>query len=339
MSSSTYNTLIPSSTNPRMIQKQPFIGTDITTPISFIYDKQIQQLRDCNSIGYKIDQNIFPLTENTPKIIHHKEAIRLLNSFQTQALVKIFIEEGSIILPLTVIILSLNLYWINLSPDQKGALINLIVLTGVVVGVVVPALTLANVINKYIKNKNETKNNLSRENDDPAKPNALVLMPMIFSDHNKSFCNNYNTIIGPLAKKYNIDLYYPLSVKHINLILQEKKYNHLLICGHGTPDSISFTPTFDLTTSDIPELNFLKLSKKTVIAIDSCFTGVVHGIGEKIAYFAKRRVFAPKTKSYPSFIEFSTDGSIKYTWLSVFSTDITRIIDPNEFTISMKMNN
>ncbi len=299
--------------------------------LTSIYKKRVQQHSLVHFLGYKMDQKIYPLTKTTAKTIHHAHAITLINRFQ-----KLLLRSDLILIAVKIIALLGNMIFTFLSFYIHNYLF--------IIGSTILATTILSsyrVIEEFISvkiYKDEIKNNLLRKKDDPTKPNALVLMTTEFSDTDKAFNNSYFRNLGPLAKKYNIDLFYPISVEHIRRLLLEKKYDHLLICGHGTPDSISFTPTFDLTTSDIPKLNFTKLNQKAVIALYSCSTGAMGGIAEKVAIFAQRKVFAPKIPALnATSIKFLADGSIKYkfvNYLSIlplpFFRNITRIIDPNE---------
>jgi len=158
---------------------------------------------------------------------------------------------------------------------------------------------------------NELLKNLSRKKDDPSKPNALVFLPLPFADPNNAF-SYYLDTLGPIAKKYNLEVRFPFSIAHMNKIMKEKKYDLLTLCGHGEPPQISFTPDFALRKSEVHKLNFSNLNKNASIILFSCSTGAQDGIGEKIALVANRKVFAPSADALNHIdILYDKSGSIK----------------------------
>lgn len=186
-----------------------------------------------------------------------------------------------------------------------------------------------------IKNKiKNLQNNLLRTQDDPNKENALALMP-----NEDDFSRDYVDSIASIAKIYNIDLFYPYSLETLNEYLNFKKYSHIHICGHGTPESIIFASYFSLTDENVGKLKF-NLSQNATIDLDSCSTGAFGGIGEKICNVSNRKVFAPKKDVNKAII--TTSGKkINYKFFRIywllddnfqapFYRDISRIILPEQ---------
>jgi hypothetical protein len=268
---------------------------------------------------YKIGNMYYPLTEYSPKIVHHSEAITLLNSFK-KSKSDYVLKFSSLSAPLCIALAAKALFN-NINPLTKLIIAGgLILLPGFV-----HAWTEADI--KLKMYKNIVKTNLTRKKDDPGKLNALVLMAMRATDDNNALFDTYYNLLGPLAKKHNIDLYYPLSVDHISKIFKKKKYDHLLICCHGDGSTISFTPSFNLHYFDVSRIKF-NLNKNAIIALDSCSAGKEGGIARRISSIAQKKVFAPQTDSQVSSIELDSDNSIKkYSFYELSNSFLNKFFD------------
>jgi hypothetical protein len=321
------NDSIPTEEQIQKNLKDPIIQAEETTTTIKSY-----------SYEYSINNKEFPFTPGSPKSIHHAIAITTIN-LDVSCIIKPILRDVFLTLLLTSIFIFLFCY-----------LNNPLWLIGAGSSLALGIKCLYFKVKLYlslIKYENIIKANLTRKQDDPKKQSVLALMPIPFSDYNGAFISPYGNDLGTLATKYNLDVYYPLSVDHINKIFKEKKYDHLFICGHGSPNSISFTNSFKLTASDIPKLTF-NLNKNAEVGILSCSTGTLGGIAQKIAATSKRKVFAPKEPSSSCNIELQNNGSIKYKFFKLifeskyylinflenfflpFHTDITREIDSND---------
>ena len=172
--------------------------------------------------------------------------------------------------------------------------------------------------------------NLNRKKDDQSKSNATIFLAS--DDWNGAFQNKLEWL-RYFAKKYNLDIHYVTSIKCINNILSQKKYSLIFIAAHGTKDSMIFNKSFVLKTNEINKIHFKNLRKDCEIVLNSCSTGKVNGIAEKIAELSKRRVFAPMEPAGVT-QTLAKDGNIKYTYkkpplLPFFKAkDVTRRIDP-----------
>lgn len=190
---------------------------------------------------------------------------------------------------------------------------------------------------KWIKDlKNISKileSNLLRKEDDPTKENALILMPTKKSDYNQAFASVYIHELPMLAKKYNIDLFYPSSTDAVKSYINFKKYAHVLMCGHGDPKSITFSSFYKLSSEDIRKLKFDTLTDEATIALISCFTGEKDGLQESIAKESSKLVVAPKEASNDWKIDISKKSPQYSFYLDepwqIGKKDITRVIPPN----------
>lgn len=299
------------------------------------------------------EKKIYELNENTPQFIHHAEAYRITNiTMKTSIKSNVERKKNSMILLIALTALSFTITLIaygfiflyagipiSTIFSSLTTFYSLISLTNLIGLAALSIYTTYSICN-YFKYKKKSKiqfenikNNLFRTFDDPSKQNAIILYTPDHCDSNEAFRRTYVEVLGPLAAKYNLDVYYPISTNHIAKILESKLYHHPIIAAHGRPDLIYFTPNFNLTEEDIPFLNFSKLHPRANIILISCSTGSMNnGIGEKIASFYKRKVIAPTTKTIMPEIESTNEGSIKYKFIkkskNFWKEDITREIDP-----------
>lgn len=284
-------------------------------------------------INLGAEQKRYAFTENTPRIINHAKAVRFMKVARDDSLSeRRFLIFGA---PAFAAISSFAISWFNNNVDYLMPC----VLTASAI------LFSSYCIYKYKKFTkysdriiNILKNNLFRTEDDPRKKNALVLMAG--SDWNGAIRSNSFNVLGSLAEKYNLDFYYPLSTKHISNILESKNFDLCFFCGHGTPESICFTPSYKLKTADIPEINFSKLSHHSIIGLGSCCTGADNGIAEKIAEVSNRKVFAPRWITSEIQYSHSADDEPSFHFKKGLMCEnldqrtFTRIIDPNNIALS-----
>jgi len=246
---------------------------------------------------YEINKKFYLLDETATRSIHHNILITSLKEFKIRNKYKIL----AIIRILTCVIFCFLAFYTHNYAWLIGILNNFI--------------TKYDFFKKILRllkqqsYKTQIIKNLSRQKDNPIKLNALILKAMDFP-----LCSNFNPYIplSALTKKYNLDVYYPLSINHINSLLNEKKYDHLIIFAHGLPNQITLN-NFFLTKDNLSELNFTNLNEKAVIALYSCSTGALGGIAEKIANLAQRKVFAPTKICWDTYdVKFLSNNSLSY---------------------------
>lgn len=265
----------------------------------------------------------FPLTEKTPQEIHTFEALSATNYYK-------FLDCKKWIKGLFVSTLLFSAcsyeYFSRYNIFSK---VDDPITIACGIGILLAGTFIYKIIEKIKKirtNISPLIQNLLRKEDNPEKPNALILMNIRLSDENNTFKSSYNSDdFSLLTEKYNVDLYYPISQEHISNLLQSKKYEQVIFCGHGGQNYITFTPSFTIDMNNI-NIDFSNLPKKATIILNSCSTGAKDGIGEKIAKLAKRKVFAPKTISVSPKLYKSTNDTIEYKFENR-EGDTTRIIE------------
>lgn len=235
---------------------------------------------------------ICELDETTPKKFHKVEAQAAISAEIFTKKEKIFLLTLIVGLLINIGLIIYNCYENNLLSDLKDFSIDVSLIGLFSLGII--ALTIHLLRKRKLAKK--IIENLNSDNNSP-KPNALVLMTTRFSDWNHTFDDEYFDALGALSEKYNIDLIYPISSKHIANQLNEKPYDHVLFAGHGNPTSIDFTPSFSFSTDDVSLITAHKLTDNATVVLHACSTGSSKHKKRSLAYvFAdqlQRTVIAP----------------------------------------------